>query len=65
MDTLTKQDNLQSVLEDIRNHLTVLKGLVQISSNKQFCEQTEVFILESVNNANNLITEALVLINKD
>lgn len=56
-----QKEEMQVVLEDIRNHLTVLKGIIQISS-KKLDKQKEKLLVDSINKADVLIGEAFTIL---
>lgn len=59
-----QDQELQVILEDIRNLLTVIKGVVQINSNKFNAEEKDMLI-SSVKKANDVIERAMVIIAQD
>lgn len=61
--SIDQHEELQIILEDIRNQLTVLKGIIQIASDKKLDNLQENLLFSSIGNANDLIGEALVLLN--
>lgn len=51
---------LQIILEDIRNQLTIVKGFIQLQKNKD--PLYEELVLSPINNADKLTQEALSII---
>ena len=61
-----QHEYLRTILEDIRNHLTVVKGVIQISATKPLDKQQENLIVEAIEYTDILTYKAInVLISLD
>jgi len=54
-----QHEYLRTLLEEIRNHLTVVKGVIQISAKKPMDKQQENLIEEAIEYTDTLTNEAL------
>ncbi|WP_131820825.1 hypothetical protein [Desulfotruncus arcticus] len=59
---MKKIDELQIILEDLRNHLTIIKGFIQISSGTKVKIDHEQILMDSVSKSDTLIGNAIKIL---
>ncbi|SFH29929.1 hypothetical protein SAMN05660649_04652 [Desulfotomaculum arcticum] len=60
--SMKKIDELQIILEDLRNHLTIIKGFIQISSGTKVKIDHEQILMDSVSKSDTLIGNAIKIL---